>query len=79
LPASAPSYESQNVSTKRNRPISLLRRDNLDESVASIWVADHLSAGLEAGRLPDMASLRERFSSDPAALPVVTVRLAMKW
>jgi len=42
-------------------------------------VAGDLSAGLEAGRLPDMASLRERFSSDPAALPVVTVRLAMKW
>ena len=39
-------------------------------------LADHLSAGLEARRLPDMAALRDRFSPDPAALPVVTVHLA---
>ena len=39
-------------------------------------LADHLSAGLQAGRLPDMETLRDRFSPDPAALPVVTVRLA---
>ena len=39
-------------------------------------LADRLSAGLETRRLPDMAELRERFSPDPAALPVVTVRLA---
>lgn len=39
-------------------------------------LAEHLSIGLEARQLPDMAALRERFSPDPAALPIVTVRLA---
>lgn len=39
-------------------------------------LADHLSAILQDRDLPDMAALRERFSPDPATLPVVTVRLA---
>ena len=39
-------------------------------------LAEHLSADLEARRLPDMEVLRNRFSPDPAALPIVTVRLA---
>ncbi len=39
-------------------------------------LADRLSIALEDGDLPDMASLRTRFSPDPAALPVVTVQLA---
>ncbi len=34
-----------------------------------------LAAELTAGRLPDIASLRARFSPDPAALPTVVVRL----
>lgn len=38
-------------------------------------LAAQLSAGLQAGALPDMAALRDRFAPDPAALPVVVVRL----
>ncbi len=34
-----------------------------------------LAAELMEGRLPDIASLRARFSPDPAALPTVVVRL----
>jgi hypothetical protein len=34
-----------------------------------------LAAELTAGRLPEIASLRARFSPDPAALPTVVVRL----
>jgi hypothetical protein len=34
-----------------------------------------LAAELRAGRLPDIAGLRARFSPDPAALPTVVVRL----
>ena len=39
-------------------------------------LADQLDACLEAGRLPDIADLRERFAPDPARLPNVVVRLA---
>ena len=39
-------------------------------------LADQLAAGLEAGRLPDMAALQARFAPDPARLPNVVVRLA---
>lgn len=38
--------------------------------------AAHLAADVAAGRLPDLDTLRRRFSPDPAALPAVTVRLA---
>ena len=38
-------------------------------------LADILAADLAADRLPDMASLRERFSPDPAELPNVVVHL----
>ena len=39
-------------------------------------LADQLAACVEAGRLPDIADLRERFAPDPAHLPNVVVRLA---
>lgn len=39
-------------------------------------LADQLSACLQAGRLPDMGKLRDRFAPDPAELPTVVVRLA---
>ena len=39
-------------------------------------LADHLSATLHAGLLPDMAELRKRFAPDPGRLPNVVVRLA---
>ena len=38
-------------------------------------MAAQLADGLQAGALPDMAALRNRFAPDPAALPVVVVRL----
>ena len=38
-------------------------------------LATHLSADLEAKRLPDLAVLRRRFAPDPARVPHVTVRL----
>jgi len=38
-------------------------------------LADKLSAGLEAGQLPDMAQLRTQFAPDPAELPNVVIRL----
>jgi hypothetical protein len=34
-----------------------------------------LAADLEAGRLPDMAALHQRFAPDPARLPNVVVHL----
>ncbi len=39
-------------------------------------LADHLSACLQAGRLPDIGELRQRFAPDPDRLPNVVVRLA---
>lgn len=39
-------------------------------------LADHLSACLQAGLLPDIAELRERFAPDPGRLPKVVVELA---
>lgn len=38
-------------------------------------LADVLAADLEAGRRPDMATLRARFSPNPATLPAIVVRL----
>jgi hypothetical protein len=38
-------------------------------------LATILAADLAAGRLPDMAALRERFAPDPTALPEVVVHL----
>jgi transposase InsO family protein len=38
-------------------------------------LATILAADLAAGRLPDMAALRERFAPDPAVLPEVVVQL----
>src|SRR3546814_819934 len=38
-------------------------------------LADRLAQDLDAGRLPDIAALRTRFSPDPAALPEVVVEL----
>ena len=43
------------------------------ERTCEAELAKQLTCGLEAGRLPDMKCLRERFTPDPAALPVVTV------
>ena len=39
-------------------------------------LADQLSADLQAGLLPDIAELRERFAPDPGRLPEVVVELA---
>ncbi len=39
-------------------------------------LAGQLSACLQAGQLPDMATLRARFAPDPARLPTVVVHLA---
>jgi hypothetical protein len=39
-------------------------------------LADQLDAALQAGRLPDMAALRQRFAPDPSRLPNVVVRLS---
>jgi hypothetical protein len=38
-------------------------------------LATILATDLAAGRLPDMAALRERFAPDPAALPEIVVHL----
>jgi transposase InsO family protein len=38
-------------------------------------LANILTADLEAGRLPDMATLRQRFAPDPASLPEIVVQL----
>ena len=39
-------------------------------------LADHLSACRQAGRLPDMDELRQRFAPDPGDLPNVVVKFA---
>jgi hypothetical protein len=39
-------------------------------------LATVLTIELDAGRLPEMATLRRRFAPDPATLPGVVVRLA---
>jgi hypothetical protein len=38
-------------------------------------LAQTIDTELDAGRLPDLASLRERFAPDPASLPVIAVEL----
>jgi hypothetical protein len=38
-------------------------------------LATILATDLAAGRLPDMAALRERFAPDPAALPEIVIHL----
>lgn len=38
-------------------------------------LADHLSACLQAGRLPDISELRQRFAPDPDRLPNIVVQL----
>ena len=45
------------------------------ERACEAELADVLDADLAAGRLPDIAVLRERFAPDPAALPEVVVQL----
>ena len=39
-------------------------------------LADAITAELDAGRLPDLASMRERFQPDAASIPEVVVELA---
>ena len=39
-------------------------------------LADIIAAGLDAGRLPDLATLRARFRPDETPVPHVTVKLA---
>jgi hypothetical protein len=39
-------------------------------------LANQLAASLQAGQLPDMAQVRQRFAPDPGRLPEVVVRLA---
>ena len=39
-------------------------------------LADAITAELDAGRLPDLARLRERFAPDAASIPEVVVALA---
>lgn len=46
------------------------------ERACEAELADLLGADLAAGRLPDIAALRERFAPNPAALPDVVVQLA---
>jgi hypothetical protein len=38
-------------------------------------LAQVIDAELDAGRLPDLALLRERFGPSPASVPVIDVRL----
>ena len=45
------------------------------ERACEAELADVLAADLEAGRLPDLAQLRARFSPDPGSLPSVLVEL----
>ena len=46
------------------------------ERACEAELADILAADLDAGRLPDMVTLRRRFAPDPASLPEVVVTLA---
>ena len=46
------------------------------ERACEAELADILAADLDAGRLPDMVTLRRRFAPDPATLPEVVVTLA---
>jgi hypothetical protein len=36
-------------------------------------LAESIDAELDAGRLPDLASLRERFAPNPASVPAINV------
>lgn len=45
------------------------------ERACEAELAARLNADLAAGRLPDLAQLRQRFSPDPAQLPNVVVQL----
>lgn len=46
------------------------------ERACEAELADMLTTDLDAGRLPDMATLRRRFAPDPSTLPEVVVTLA---
>lgn len=46
------------------------------ERACEAELADILDTDLDAGRMPDMAALRRRFSPDPATLPEVVITLA---
>ena len=39
-------------------------------------LADAIAADLDAGRLPDLDRLRERFTPDPASIPDIVVEMA---
>ena len=46
------------------------------DRVCEAELADAIAADLDAGRLPDLASLRERFLPDAASIPQVVVEMA---
>ena len=46
------------------------------DRVCEAELADAISVELDAGRLPDLARLRERFAPDAASIPEVVVELA---
>jgi hypothetical protein len=46
------------------------------ERTCEAELAQVLEEDLAAGRLPNLAVLRQRFTPDPASLPVVSVQLA---
>jgi hypothetical protein len=46
------------------------------DRVCEAALADAIAADLDAGRLPDLASLRERFLPDAASIPQVVVEMA---
>jgi len=46
------------------------------ERACEAELADIIDAELDAGRLPDLDRLAQRFAPDPAAIPDITVELA---
>jgi len=87
---SASSQEPAGV-TRRAHPSRRLLLDELRFARASSWtffisvcdrsqaceaeLAHVIDAELDAGRLPDLALLRERFGPSPASVPVIDVKL----
>ncbi len=74
-----PAYARAFEALRARQPVRLACRTTVEilalahERACEAELAHVLEAGLEAGRLPDIAELRARFMPDPAALPGVVV------
>jgi hypothetical protein len=75
-PAFARAFETlqQTVGDKRACKVTVELLALAHDRGCEAELADAIEVELDAGRLPDLAILRERFGPNPASVPVITVR-----